>query len=84
MKESEELIDVVLDVKRQRYVQGRGRPDKTRFKLNECFFVKSEYIREQDGYYIFDRSKIFQSKSGISIHINVKYSKEELESLLYS
>lgn len=64
------------------YIKGRGRNDNTRFKINECFFVKTTNIIKRNGYLTFKLDKIHQSKSGISIHINVDKSKKDLWKLL--
>ena len=58
---------------------GRGKKDKTRFKITEQIFVRTKDITETDDYYEFDKSKINQTKSSITVHLNFPHKKEDMK-----
>lgn len=62
--------------------KGRGTNKISRLKLNHCFFVPIKDVEESLDSYTFKKQKIKQSKSGISIHINLQKTKEEIISVL--
>lgn len=66
-------------------VHGRGKDKNTftRLKINNAFFVRISDITESDKCYEFPKNKINQSKSGISLHIEIKKTKKEIKENLY-
>ena len=66
------------------YKKGRLTSKETRFKINQCFFVKKNCVEEYADCYKFKLTDINQCKSGISIHINIKKSKLQIKKELYS
>lgn len=73
-------------------VKGRGINKDTRYKINNIFFVSLKdnidllkQLEDNDLNYIeFPIDSIKQTKSGISLHINVKKSVKEIKEHLYS
>lgn len=66
-------------------VHGRGctHNDSTRFKISHAFFVKTKDVTMCDNYIEFPKKKIRQCKSGISIHIEINKTKNEIKDALY-
>ena len=61
------------------FKQGRTSGKITRFKISSCFFVRTENVAEDENFYIFKKEDILQCKSGISIHVNLNKTKEEIK-----
>lgn len=62
------------------FVKGRGTTKATRFKINNCFFVRNDgSLIDCGDYYKFNIKDILQSKGGISIHISLSKNKSELK-----
>ena len=66
-------------------IHGRGKAKEniTRFKINHAFFVRVEDVTFGEDYFEFSIDKIRQSKSGISLHIEIKKTKAEIRKELY-
>lgn len=66
-------------------IHGRGKAKEniTRLKINHTFFVKIKDVAFGEDYFEFLINKIKQSKSGISLHIEIKKTKAEIRKELY-
>lgn len=63
--------------------RGLSKDKVTRFKINNAFFVKTKDITNGEGFKEFHKSKIKQSKLGISIHVEISKVKNEIREALY-
>ena len=63
------------------FIQGRGTPDVTRYKITNCFFVenKEHKLIDCNEHWKFNFSDILQCKSGISIHITLSRNKDDIK-----
>lgn len=63
---------------------GRGHQNKvTRLKISNAFYVHMDNVTQDEKGYHFEYDKIRQVKSGISLHISLMKSRQEIYDALY-
>lgn len=66
------------------FTNGRTLNEITRMNINNLFFVKKADVSEEGDYYVFSINSINQKKGGISIHINIDKSFNEVKEFIFS